>query len=154
MANSFVWENWTPSFVLLRERTFWLAAIAVRSAAAFGESVVEGYLRRLSQAKHPMMVFDALFGLTAIALANPSSKALILTELSGLRDANLAVSAAGRADCVMLRRGRRLSQRPGCEIINPWALADVRFGAHYGLKSDIARGPESGGSLQSMARAG
>jgi hypothetical protein len=24
------------------------------------------------------------------------------------------------------------------ELINPWALADVRFGAHYGLKSDIA----------------
>src|SRR6202043_1893948 len=78
MAKSFVWENWTPSFVLLRERTFWLAAIAARSAAAFGESVVEGYLRRLSQAKHPMMTFDALFGLTAIALANPSSKASIL----------------------------------------------------------------------------
>jgi hypothetical protein len=92
MAKSFVWENWTPSFVLLRERTFWLAAIAARSAAAFGESVVEGYLRRLSQAKHPMMTFDALFGLTAIALANPSSKAPILTELSGLRDANLALT--------------------------------------------------------------
>jgi hypothetical protein len=92
MANSFVWENWTPSFVLLRERTFWLAAIAARSAAAFGESVVEGYLRRLSQARHPMMVFDALFGLTAIALANPSSKAQILVELNGLRDANLALA--------------------------------------------------------------
>jgi hypothetical protein len=92
MANSFVWENWTPSFVLLRERTFWLAAIAARSAAAFGESVVESYLRRLSQAKHPMMIFDALFGLTAIALANPSSKAPILTELNGLRDANLALT--------------------------------------------------------------
>jgi hypothetical protein len=81
MANSFVWQNWTPSFVLLRERTFWLAAIAARSASAFGETVVERYLRRLSQAEHPMMVFDALFGLTAIALANPSSKAPILTEL-------------------------------------------------------------------------
>jgi hypothetical protein len=92
MANSFVWESWTPSFVLLRERTFWLAAIAARSAAAFGESVVEGYLRRLSQAKHPMMVFDALFGLTAIALANPSSKAPILAELSGLRDDHLALT--------------------------------------------------------------
>jgi hypothetical protein len=92
MANSFVWDNWTPSFVLLRERTFWLAAIAARSAAAFGESVVEDYLRRLSQAKHPMMVFDALFGLTAIALANPSSKAPILTALSGLRVANLALA--------------------------------------------------------------
>jgi hypothetical protein len=92
MANSFIWENWTPSFVLLRERTFWLAAIAARSAAAFGESVVEGYLRRLSQATHPMMIFDALFGLTAIALANPSAKASILTELDSLRDANFALT--------------------------------------------------------------
>jgi hypothetical protein len=92
MANSFVWESWTPSFVLLRERTFWLAAIAARSATAFGESVVEGYLRRLSRARHPMMVFDALFGLTAIALANPSSKAPILAELNRLRDANLALT--------------------------------------------------------------
>src|SRR5260370_30473945 len=92
MANRLAWKERTPSFVLLRERTFWLAAIAARSAAAFGEPVVEGYLRRLSQAKHPMMVFDALFGLTAIALANPSSKAPILTELNGLRDANLALT--------------------------------------------------------------
>jgi hypothetical protein len=92
MATGFVWENWTPSFVLLRERTFWLAAIAARSAAAFGESVVENYLRRLSQARHPMMVFDAFFGLTAIALANPSSKAPILTALSELRVANLALA--------------------------------------------------------------
>jgi hypothetical protein len=89
MANSFIWQNWTPSFVLLRERTFWLAAIAARSASAFGETVVESYLRRLSQAKHPMMVFDALFGLTAIALANPSSKAPILTELKNLRGTDL-----------------------------------------------------------------
>jgi hypothetical protein len=87
MANSFVWETWTPSFVLLRERTFWLAAIAAKSASAFGESVVENYLRRLAKAEHPMMVFDALFGLTAIALANPSSKASILTELKQLRGA-------------------------------------------------------------------
>src|SRR5712672_14086 len=92
MANSFVWQNWTPSFVLLRERTFWLAAIAARSASAFGESVVEGYLRRLSHARHPMMVFDALFGLTAIGLANPLSKARILAELHGMRDASLALT--------------------------------------------------------------
>ena len=91
MANSFVWETWTPSFVLLRERTFWLAAIAAKSASAFGESVVENYLRRLAKAEHPMMVFDALFGLTAIALANPSSKASILTELKQLRGANIAL---------------------------------------------------------------
>jgi hypothetical protein len=91
MANSFVWQTWTPSFVLLRERTFWLAAIAAKSASAFGESVVENYLRRLAQAEHPMMVFDALFGLTAIALANPSSKAAILTELKQMRGAHIAL---------------------------------------------------------------
>jgi hypothetical protein len=31
----------------------------------------------------------------------------------------------------------------GPELTNPQALADVRFGAHYGLKSDIARGPKT-----------
>jgi hypothetical protein len=92
MASSFVWETWTPSIVLLRERTLWLAAIAARSAGAFGEAVVENYLQRLSEAKHPMMAFDALFGLTAIALANPSSKAPILAELRGLRGPDLALT--------------------------------------------------------------
>jgi hypothetical protein len=92
MASNFVWQEWTPSLALVRERTFWLAAIAARSAAAFGEAAVEGYLRNLSRAKHPTMVFDVLFGLTAIALANPSSKASILTELSGRRSANLATA--------------------------------------------------------------
>jgi hypothetical protein len=92
MANSFAWADWTPTFPLVRERTFWLAAIAARSVAAFGESFVEAYLRRASQAKHPMTVFDALFGVTAIALANPSSKASILNELLSLRDTNLALA--------------------------------------------------------------
>jgi len=32
--------------------------------------------------------------------------------------------------------------RPGREPINPYALAAVRFGAHHGLRSDIARGPK------------
>ncbi|WP_092116830.1 hypothetical protein [Bradyrhizobium erythrophlei] len=92
MANSFVWERWTPSFALLRERTFWLAAIAARSAAAFGEPVVESYLKQFAQAEHPMMVFDALFGLSAIALANPSSKDAILAELRKLRDHSVALN--------------------------------------------------------------
>jgi hypothetical protein len=113
MANGFVWKNWTPSFVLLRERTFWLAASAARSAAAFGESVVEDYLRRLSQAKHPMMVFDALFGLTAIALANPSSKAPILAALSGLRAANLALARDHNVYLIAYESAVRvLSRRP------------------------------------------
>jgi hypothetical protein len=115
MANSFIWQRWTPSFVLLRERTFWLAAIAARSAAAFGDAVVEGYLRRLSQAEHPMMVFDALFGLTAIALANPSSKASILTELNGLRDANLALTRNHSAYLISYESSVRVLSRPPVE---------------------------------------
>jgi len=115
MANSFAWKNWTPSFVLLRERTFWLAAIAARSAAAFGESVVEDYLRRLSQAKHPMMLFDALFGLTAIALTNPSSKAPILTELKGLRDANLALTRDHNVYLISYESAVRILSKPPVE---------------------------------------
>jgi len=116
MANSFIWERWTPSFVLLRERTFWLAAIAARSAAAFGDAVVEGYLRRLSQAEHPMMVFDALFGLTAIALANPSSKASILTELNSLRDANLSLTRDHSAYLISYESSVRVLSRPPVEL--------------------------------------
>jgi hypothetical protein len=37
MADQFVWEQWTPTFALVRERTIWLAARAARLAAAFGE---------------------------------------------------------------------------------------------------------------------
>ena len=66
----FDWINWTPTFTLLRERTVWLAACAARSAAAFGEPVVERYLSPLGRASHPFKIFDALFGLTAIALGN------------------------------------------------------------------------------------
>jgi hypothetical protein len=73
MAKSFTWVNWTPTFPLVRERTVWLAASAARSAAAFGAEVVPLYLRALAEARHPMKVFDALFGLVAIACAEDSA---------------------------------------------------------------------------------
>jgi hypothetical protein len=73
MAKSFTWVNWTPTFPLVRERTVWLAAGAARSAAAFGSDVVPLYLRALAEARHPMKVFDALFGLVAIACTEESA---------------------------------------------------------------------------------
>ena len=85
LANHFVWTTWTPTFGLTRERTFWLAAVAARSVIAFGETVVEGYFRTLSQSVYPMTTFDALFGLTAIALDNPSARNEILNEVLSLR---------------------------------------------------------------------
>ena len=81
MARQFDWVNWTPTFTLLRERTTWLAACAARSAAAFGEPVIPGYLARLEAASHPFKAFDALFGLASIALGNPGLSSSIAAEV-------------------------------------------------------------------------
>jgi hypothetical protein len=85
MARQFDWVNWTPTFTLLRERTTWLAACAARSAAAFGEPVIGGYLAKLQAADHPFKAFDALFGLAAIALGNPDLSPSIAAEVRSLR---------------------------------------------------------------------
>ncbi|MBL6612622.1 MAG: hypothetical protein ISP49_15430 [Reyranella sp.] len=85
MARQFDWGNWTPTFTLLRERTTWLAACAARSAAAFGEPVVPGYLAALEGAAHPFRAFDALFGLAAIALGNPTLAPSIAADIRLLR---------------------------------------------------------------------
>jgi hypothetical protein len=71
MADSFEWINWTPSLPLVQERSLWFGAVAARSAAAFGDAVIEKYLRALALASQPMRVFDATFGLLAIALDDP-----------------------------------------------------------------------------------
>ena len=78
---------WTPTFPLLRERTVWLSACAARSAIAFGESVVDEYLHALSSAAHPMKAFDALFGLAAIALSDPTVAQSIVSEIRSLKAA-------------------------------------------------------------------
>jgi hypothetical protein len=70
MAKSFTWTNWTPTFPLVRERTVWLSAAAARSAIAFGAAVVDRYVDALVRATHITQLFDALFGLTAIALSD------------------------------------------------------------------------------------
>src|SRR5260370_27122219 len=68
MARQFHWNSWTPSFPFLRERTMWLATCAARSAIAFGTSVLDRYVGVLAAAAHATKVFDAPFGLTALAL--------------------------------------------------------------------------------------
>jgi hypothetical protein len=96
MARHFDWGNWTPTFTLLRERTTWLAACAARSAAAFGGAAVQGYVARLSQARHPFKIFDGLFGLSAIAFGNPDLSPSIAAEIRLLRrlaDARGSLSA-------------------------------------------------------------
>jgi hypothetical protein len=81
MASSFPWSKWTPTFVLARERTLWLTAIAAKSAVAFGGPVLERYFRKLAKADHPLKSFDALLGLVAIGLDTPSLAVLVADEI-------------------------------------------------------------------------
>lgn len=101
MAQQFDWVNWTPTFTLLRERTTWLAACAARSSAAFGEPVVARYLAKLEAESHPFKIFDALFGLSAIALGNPGLAASIASEIRLVRS---MVEAGGRLSSPYARR--------------------------------------------------
>jgi hypothetical protein len=85
MAAKVSWGTWTPTFPLLRERTLWLAVCAAHSAMAFGHKAVEKYVNLASRATHPIKVFDALYGLSAIALGNPDICKPVLAELRSLR---------------------------------------------------------------------
>jgi len=82
MAKSFTWVNWTPTFPLVRERTVWVAAAAARSASVFGADVMPLYFEALTRARHPMQIFDALFGLVAIACAEDCTVEPILENIA------------------------------------------------------------------------
>jgi hypothetical protein len=81
MATSFEWISWTPTWPLLRERSLWLATVAARSAASFGVAMTDRYFEALGHARNPMKIFDALFGLSAIALGSRSHCNKILREM-------------------------------------------------------------------------
>ena len=81
MAESFTWVDWTPSMPLVQERSLWFAAIGAKQAAAFGEAVVERYLRAMALAEQPLRVFDAALGLLAIGLDVPRIASALGQEL-------------------------------------------------------------------------
>jgi len=81
MATSFPWLNWTPSFALVRERVMGLTIRAGWAAAAFGEPVVEKYLKVLGDRRALLQRFDAALGLTAIALRQPRLRFEILRDV-------------------------------------------------------------------------
>jgi hypothetical protein len=84
MASAFTWREWTPSFVLSRERTLWLMAAAAKSAVAFGEPVLDRYLSKLSGSDHPIKDFDALLGLVAIGLDRPDIAGAVVAEIEAI----------------------------------------------------------------------
>lgn len=142
MARQFDWVNWTPSFTLLRERTTWLAACAARSAAAFGEPAVAGYLGRLERAAHPFKVFDALVGLAALALGHPSLAPSIATQVRALlrfAEARGGLSSpytrCAYADAIALIEGTADFRHGGGEEIEALGWADP---AATGLATAVA----------------
>ena len=67
MAQSFSWQNWTPSFPLVRERILRLAVRGAWASARFGASLAEPYLKTLEGG--PLLrAFDGVLGLVSIAL--------------------------------------------------------------------------------------
>ncbi|MGY4256688.1 hypothetical protein ACVI1L_003756 [Bradyrhizobium sp. USDA 4516] len=77
-AKSSILNGWTPSLAFTRARTVWLAAAGAKSAAAFGPTAFECYLPVLATARHAFQIFDALFGLTAIALSHDHAREEVL----------------------------------------------------------------------------
>lgn len=67
MAMSFQWHAWTPSFVLSRERSMLSTVQAGSAASQFGPEVIDRYLERIGGKASPLMIYDAVLGLTAIA---------------------------------------------------------------------------------------
>lgn len=81
-AKSSTLNGWTPSLAFTRARTVWLGAAGAKSAAAFGPTAFECYLQVLATARHAFRIFDALFGLTAIALSHDHAREEVLQAVT------------------------------------------------------------------------
>jgi hypothetical protein len=99
MAHSFEWRHWTPSWQFMRERVVDVLPAAAWSVRAYGPGVVDDYLSALLRSAHPMQVFDALFGLVALALSTTGSAQAIATEIR-TRKAFVNTPIEGEADRV------------------------------------------------------
>lgn len=85
MAQSFEWRQWTPSWYLVRERRTEFIPAAAWAVQASGPGVADAYLDALVRSSHVMLVFDALFGLIALALSAPDEAHAITSEIEARR---------------------------------------------------------------------
>jgi pimeloyl-ACP methyl ester carboxylesterase len=127
-AFAFEWQTWTPSFPLVRERVHRLAMRGAWTAARFGTPVVDRYLRVVMEGRQPLHCFDAVLGITAIALASPRDSSAIIRRVERalrsrianatdandrliaeacLRSVHVAINEPSTAEDRTLLRGRR-----------------------------------------------
>jgi hypothetical protein len=85
MAKSFQWQQWTPSWPLVRERVTSGIPAAAWAVQAIGPAIIDDYLDALVRSSHAMVVFDALFGLVALALSSPADARVITSEIKSRR---------------------------------------------------------------------
>ena len=122
MAQSFSWQNWTPSFPLVRERMLRLAVRGAWASARFGASLAEPYLKTLETG--PLLrAFDGVLGLVSIALLSPQecrpihraiAKALKRRRRARIDDSIVMDALLRSADCALERpdeAARRTSLR-------------------------------------------
>ena len=100
-ARSSTLNGWSPSLGFTRARTVWLAAAGAKLAAAFGPTALECYFRTLATARHAFRIFDALFGLTAIALSHEHAREEILRAVMH-QAKRVGDRSVDDIDCVML----------------------------------------------------
>jgi hypothetical protein len=133
MAQAFEWVSWTPSLPLVRERTLWLGAIGAHVAAGFGASVVDRYLQALSNAEHPARRYDALFGLVAIGVSDPTLAepiaAALLSREPALQRSDPAFAYLTQrmiATAVLALREPQAAIRAACADGRPWPANPVQ----------------------------
>jgi hypothetical protein len=106
----YVWKTWTPSKPLLKERSVWMAVIAARAAAAFGQPAIAAYRGILQNAANPVDALDAVFGLAAIGYSCIESRehaieAIVSSEKSANNIGWFGLTETARSQALaMLRR--------------------------------------------------
>jgi len=111
LAQSFSWQNWTPSFPLVRERMLRLAVRGAWASARFGASLAEPYLKTL-EAGPLLRAFDGVLGLVSIALLSRQecrpihraiAKAITRRRRARVEDSIVMDALLRSADCALER---------------------------------------------------
>jgi hypothetical protein len=148
MAGSFTWVDWTPSMPLVLERSLWFAAVGAKQAAAFGEAVVERYVRAMALAGQPLRVFDAALGLLAIGLDDPRLVPALQKELdlqaqrferaSSTHSALLAGFARNAGACIAVPEAAERALPTELAGVLPGRGAEVGLFSRAALQLDAA----------------
>lgn len=148
MARTFEWRTWTPSFPYVRERSLWFTGVGAHMARAFGTAVTDRYLATLARSKRPFQAVDALTGLVAIALSEPTETQAIVASIRALEgkvlaaaatDERVYVEAVFRTASLVLTTEREPAPPPQLDEQRSWLLDEQEIATPrtFGLDAGI-----------------